>query len=322
MNHIRQHDNHTSPLVSIGIPTFNRSNLLVRAVESAINQDYENIEIIISDNASCDNTINICQRYMAYCKNIKYLRHNYNKGPVDNFKAVLEEATGLYFMWLADDDYISANYVSECVSRLQERSELCIVAGKAIFLDNDNNQVGEGYPFKLNQDSAILRLASYYWNVRDNSIFYGLFRRNLLDSGVIRKELANDWQVVASILAGGKGETITTTEIYRQTGSGASASIEVMLKIAGLNRIYKNFPFVPVLMGASRNIIKGIGGFAMHRQYYRYIIAFVIGMIIVVRHGIQSSLLRIRYAIALTILGEKNYKIIKRMAKELRNYSG
>jgi glycosyltransferase involved in cell wall biosynthesis len=310
MGQIRQHNNYISPLVSIGIPTFNRSNLLVRAIESAINQDYENIEIVISDNASSDETPNICLKYIETHKNIRYLRHKYNKGPTDNFKAVLESSSGIYFMWLADDDYISANYVSECVARLQKRSELSIVAGKAIFLDN-NLKIGEGYLFKINQDSAMLRLGSYYWNVSDNSIFYGLFRRNLLDSGVIKKELANDWQVVASILASGKGETITTTEIYRQTG-GASACILVLIKMAGLPKFYQYVPFIPILMGASRNVIKGVGAFAMHSLTNRYIMAIISGMIIIVRHGVHNSLHRVRYRLSILILGEKNYNLIKR----------
>ena len=50
-------------MVSIGIPTYNRERLIGRAIESALSQDYPNIEIVVSDNASTDATAEVCRRY-------------------------------------------------------------------------------------------------------------------------------------------------------------------------------------------------------------------------------------------------------------------
>jgi glycosyltransferase involved in cell wall biosynthesis len=72
-------------LVSIGIPTYNRAELLKRAIESALNQDYKNIEVIISDNASTDDTESICQFYCNQDARLKYVRHSQNRGPGANF---------------------------------------------------------------------------------------------------------------------------------------------------------------------------------------------------------------------------------------------
>ena len=101
-------DDHLTPKVSIGIPTFNRADLLRRSIESALGQDYPNIEVLVSDNASTDETPAICQ---GLGDRIKYFRQSINLGPLTNFSKVLEMASGEFFMWLGDDDWIDASYV-------------------------------------------------------------------------------------------------------------------------------------------------------------------------------------------------------------------
>ena len=66
-------------LVSIGIPTFNRSNLIKNAIQSALNQTYENIEIIISNNASTDKTIDILETFSSN-KKIRVFHQEKNIG--------------------------------------------------------------------------------------------------------------------------------------------------------------------------------------------------------------------------------------------------
>ena len=95
-----------TPLVSIGIPTYNRERLIGRAIESALNQDYPNIEIVISDNASTDATSEVCRRYAQEQPNVRYVRQPRNLGAIRNFDAVLRQSSGQFFMWLGDDDWL------------------------------------------------------------------------------------------------------------------------------------------------------------------------------------------------------------------------
>ena len=85
-----------NPLFSICIPTYNRSNELKRCIESIISQDGfddVNVEIIISDNCSTDNTDEVVKPYILKYKNIKYYRNKKNV-TMENFPIVLSEATG------------------------------------------------------------------------------------------------------------------------------------------------------------------------------------------------------------------------------------
>src|SRR6185295_20069286 len=90
------------PLVSIGVPTYNGDQRVASAVLAVLDQHYPNLEVIISDNCSSDNTEAVCS---ALCKKypvIRYFRQKENIGIISNFEFVLSQASGHYFMWIAD----------------------------------------------------------------------------------------------------------------------------------------------------------------------------------------------------------------------------
>lgn len=94
------------PLVSILIPVYNREDMLKRAVDAALNQTYDNIEVIISDNASTDNTWEVCLDYAKKDKRVKVFRNEKNLGPVLNWKCCIDRATGELGKILFSDDAI------------------------------------------------------------------------------------------------------------------------------------------------------------------------------------------------------------------------
>ena len=118
-------------LVTIGIPTYNREGLVGRAIESALAQDYPDIEIVISDNCSSDGTSRICEQFAARYPQIRYVHQATNLGATRNFQSVLDLAAGSYFMWLGDDDHIDPNYVSATLQRLQHDPGAALVSGLA-----------------------------------------------------------------------------------------------------------------------------------------------------------------------------------------------
>ena len=73
------------PLVSIGLPVYNGERYLAEAIESLLAQDYQNIEIIICDNASIDTTPQICQQFQQKDSRIQYFQNKTNIGASNNF---------------------------------------------------------------------------------------------------------------------------------------------------------------------------------------------------------------------------------------------
>lgn len=105
-----------NPLVSILIPVYNREELIIKSIDSSLKQTYNNIEIIIVDNCSKDNTWKLLQDYAKKDKRIKVFRNDKNIGPVLNWKRCLEEAKGEYAKLLFSDDLISDNFIKNSLS--------------------------------------------------------------------------------------------------------------------------------------------------------------------------------------------------------------
>jgi glycosyltransferase involved in cell wall biosynthesis len=108
------------PLVSIGLPVYNGALHLAEALRSALDQDYPNLEVVICDNASEDETQAICRRFEAEDSRVRYLGSPTNIGFLPNFRRALTEARGTYFTWLAHDDVLSdPGYLSAAVECLE-----------------------------------------------------------------------------------------------------------------------------------------------------------------------------------------------------------
>ena len=100
------------PLVSVGLPVYDRPRLLCRALECLAKQTYQNLEIIISDDCSSgEETRKVVQEFMEKDPRIQYYRQGKNLGPVLNHRFVFEKATGEYFFWASEDDEWSEKYI-------------------------------------------------------------------------------------------------------------------------------------------------------------------------------------------------------------------
>jgi len=126
-----------SNLVSILIPVYNQEKFIVTSIESAINQTYENIEIIVVDNHSTDNTFSIVKSYSQNDKRIKVFQNDSNIGPVRNWKRCIDEASGEYGKILWSDDYISPDFIEKTLPFLSEDDNVGFVfTSVKIFSDN------------------------------------------------------------------------------------------------------------------------------------------------------------------------------------------
>jgi glycosyltransferase involved in cell wall biosynthesis len=129
----------TFPLVSIGAPVYNGEDFIRQAIESVINQDYLNIEMVISDNASTDNTQSICEEYAAKYPQIKYYRQPINQGMIANFNASLELAQGDFFCWLSHDDFLAPTYISKCMDMLDRYPQVIACCSEINFVNYDGS---------------------------------------------------------------------------------------------------------------------------------------------------------------------------------------
>lgn len=168
------------PLVSIGMPLFNAERHLAEALDSLLAQDYPNLELIISDNASTDATESICREYAARDKRISYHRTEANQGAVWNFNHVFELAQGELFMWAAHDDVRAPAFVSCCVAALDGHPEAVLCCTGVGFIDENSKEVHAWFdlvpPVGKTVGARVGAIArARYW-----LDFYGLIRRKTL----------------------------------------------------------------------------------------------------------------------------------------------
>lgn len=117
------------PLVSVIIPTFNRKEMLKRAIDQVLKQDYPNIEVIISDNCSDDGTEEMVRSRYGNEKRLIYHRNKTNIGPSENFRnAFYNISRGEYCIGLCDDDYfIDDSYISRAAGKLLSMPNIAFV---------------------------------------------------------------------------------------------------------------------------------------------------------------------------------------------------
>lgn len=127
-----------NPKVSIAIPTYNRSLYLKQAIDSALYQSYKNVEIIVSNNGSTDNTAEILLNY--HDERLRVVNHKENNGMVFNFNHCLNTATGEFFLLLSDDDVLE-NYAIEKLLAGFINDTISISYGRVAFIGNgETNQ--------------------------------------------------------------------------------------------------------------------------------------------------------------------------------------
>lgn len=242
------------PLVSICIPTYNRGERLQRAVDSVLNQSYSKIEVIISDNSSSDETDKICNLLKSKYENIRYYRQEVNIGPTANFEFVRSMASGTYFMWLGDDDWLDQDYVAKCVDHLEMNNELMLVSGTGAYYRSPNEIEFFGNRIQLLCKYRIARLMKYLWLVEENSIFYGVYRTQGLMHCVFPNILGGDWAWICQVALSGKADVLLSTHINRLFGDSDSASYERLVSSYGLTMWAGKMPMLAIAIGIRRSI--------------------------------------------------------------------
>lgn len=149
--------------MSICIPTFNREKFLSQTIESALNQDYENIEVIVADNCSSDGTQDLVKRFMGDSR-FSYYRNETNIGMVNNWKGMLySKVAGEWFLLLSDDDYlIDESYVSEAMALANQHPEMNMIYANGYLEHTATNIRKElNLPYQEVEDGEIIFLTTH-----------------------------------------------------------------------------------------------------------------------------------------------------------------
>ncbi len=123
-----------TPLVSICIPTYNGQEYILQCIESAINQAYKNIEILVVDDNSNDNTCQLIKGFNTNDNRIKLIQNEKNLGLVGNWNKCIDAAKGEWIKFLFQDDYMDVNCIQVMVESLSAGDKL-VTSGRRLVFD-------------------------------------------------------------------------------------------------------------------------------------------------------------------------------------------
>ncbi|WP_411768218.1 glycosyltransferase family 2 protein [Winogradskyella sp. A3E31] len=127
------------PLVSICIPTFNGETYIAEAMESVLQQDYSNLEIIVSDDSSQDDTLSVVERYKTKTQIPIQLHHHTPKGIGANWNHCIEKANGEYIKFLFQDDRLEPQCVSKMMAMMGSADTIGMVYAKRHIISDSND---------------------------------------------------------------------------------------------------------------------------------------------------------------------------------------
>jgi glycosyltransferase involved in cell wall biosynthesis len=183
------------------MPVYNGEKYVAEAIQSILDQDFSDFELIITDNASTDGTEAICREFAARDQRIRYVRNPRNLGAGGNFNHGFELSSGEFFKWSAHDDFISRNFLSGGVRALEENPDAVVAYCCLQYVDINGNVTPQnrtlpdmrGMPANR-RFQALVDAAGF-----DNAMF-GVFRRSaLIGSSMHRPYYMSDRALLTEI---------------------------------------------------------------------------------------------------------------------------
>ena len=276
-------------LVSIIIPTYNRQEFIKDAINCAINQYYHNIEIIIVDNCSTDNTMSVVEDFANKDKRIKYFKNNENIGPVNNWKKCIDIASGDFVKILWSDDLIEKDFISDSIKLFDNKTAFVLTGYEIQDFLSKKALYRSKFQYRNYTTKEYLKQAIVYTTI-DFPLSPGcaIFRLNDLKKAFITK--------------------IQNNEGLDSTKNGAGNDLLLMLNIAS----YNDYNKIKCINKFSAIYRSHFGSFSVSNKldlYYEYArLHFFISTNIKTRKFLTSYIYRLYYL----SFSDKKFNIIKK----------
>ena len=206
------------PRVSIAVPTYNCEKYVAQSLESLLGQSYGDFELVISDNASTDNTEAVCRQYAAQDKRVRYVRRSENIGGPGNFRYVFSLCSGEYHKWSTADDYWHPDFLKEAVAVLDQKPDVVLCYPKTRKIDLEGVMLSD-YDDRLHliDDSPRTRFRQLYERIGLCNAHLGLIRREpMLKTRLIAAHKASDVDFLAEMALLGKFWLLPDIRFFRR----------------------------------------------------------------------------------------------------------
>jgi hypothetical protein len=215
-----------NPKVSIGLPVYDGERYLDEAVASLLGQTFEDLELIISDNASTDGTEQICRAWAARDPRVRYSRNAANLGSAANFGRVLAMARGELFRWAAHDDVCGAAFLAEAVKVLDGDAGVALVHPRAVAIDTEGRRLGTFDPVTgLDDPRPHIRFRRALTVGEAIYLVWGLMRRTeVLAAGGLGPHVGHDRTLLSAMSLRGRFHELPDVLFFQREHPGRSVN--------------------------------------------------------------------------------------------------
>lgn len=214
------------PAISIGLPVYNGARFLPQTLDSLLGQSFSDIELIISDNASADNTQRICTEYAMRDSRVRYVRQDVNIGAMRNWNFVAKQARGKYFKWSSASDYCSPDMLTQCFAKMEADPRVILCYGRTCLVEEDTRKLTEyAYDIELMEGSPYERFSKLRLTLKLNNAYCGLVRTDaLLSTRLNRLYPGGDMVLMAELALMGRFLLLPEILLYRRVGQETSSN--------------------------------------------------------------------------------------------------
>ena len=258
--------------ISIGLPVYNEEKFIQKCIESWLAQTFTDFELIISDNASTDNTSKICEEYAKRNKKIRYIRQEKKIEWILNFNFVLKEAKNDYFVWAGADDFVLPDFLKKNIEVLVSNNDMVGSISKISRYGLEDRFYSDSINYKFGNFVKNLRLrfrkrevcsisGTYEKKVRTYlkkstcQILYGVFRTDKLRKSILSNSFVGvDWAEALNVLRYGNFHVIDEVLRYEFEGGRSARGIIHISRNYNPNYLSVIFPWHPFIFWCVKNL--------------------------------------------------------------------
>jgi glycosyltransferase involved in cell wall biosynthesis len=216
------------PLISIGMPAYNSAAHIGVALESLLGQTFGDFELIVSDNASADETREAVEDYRRKDSRIRYERQPVNVGANRNYSLVAQRARGKLFKWTSSSDWCAPVFLERCLQLLRAHPDTVLAAPRTRLFERtpDNSRPYDG-DIEVLDDTPSARFRTVMSTMALNNAFNGLIRMHALRrTRLVRAYRGSDVILMGHLALLGKFRLIDEGLYYRRMERSSSTALQ------------------------------------------------------------------------------------------------
>jgi glycosyltransferase involved in cell wall biosynthesis len=208
----------STPKVTIGLPVYNGAKLVRKAIDSILEQTMGDLELLISDNCSTDDTEEVCRSYAARDPRVVYTKTERNLGAAGNYTRCAMLARGEFFKWISHDDWMAPEFVERCLPVAESSPDIITVAPIVDVVDPDGTRVQSVSSYTGRKQWSTNRLEQYrqmmdelaYCETHSDGLVmiayeYGFHRTELLrKTRLVMPFISSDYVLAAELALSGR----------------------------------------------------------------------------------------------------------------------